>query len=119
MLPTLSVSYPDGAGGSFAIEVPASQSYLYPVGDGQFCLAFSSAGPDATYGSLIGDTLLTGMLTIFDVKNKQIGLAPQAGCEPFDPLPTQMRQKRFEPQHDRPWFRSSPHFRPRPARLPN
>jgi hypothetical protein len=122
MLPALSVSYPDGKGGSFTIDVPASQSYLYPVGMGQFCLAFSSAGPDATGGSLIGDTLLTGMLTIFDVQNLQIGLAPQAGCAPFDPLPASpapLRQKRFEPLRDHPWFHSSPHFRPRPLRLPN
>ena len=116
MLPTLSVSYPDGAGGSFPIEVPASQSYLYPVGMGQFCLAVSSAGPDATYGSLIGDTLLAGMLTIFDVQNLQVGLAPQAGCEPFDPLPTSPRSRRVVTQNDRPWFRSSPYFRGRPAR---
>lgn len=114
MLPALSVSYPDGNGGSFAIAVPASQSYLYPAGNGQFCLAFSSAGPDASYGSLIGDTLLTGMLTIFDVQNLQVGLAPQAGCAPFDPLPASPARRRD---------RTSPHFRPmrpiRPARLPN
>ena len=27
--------------------------------------------------------MLAGMLTIFDVQNLQVGLAPQAGCEPF------------------------------------
>jgi hypothetical protein len=106
MLPNLSVSFPAVGGGTFAIAVPASSSYLYPAGGGQFCLAFD----DATgIGTLIGDTLMTGMLTVFDVTNLQIGFAPQAGCQPFDPI---MRTTRVAPH-------SSPFFRPPPRRQPH
>jgi hypothetical protein len=105
MLPKLSVSFPTASGGTFAVDVPASSSYLYPAGMGQFCLAFDDA---ATTGTLIGDTLLTGMLTVFDVSNLQIGFAPQAGCAPFDPI---MRTTRVAPH-------ASPFFRPPPRRQP-
>jgi hypothetical protein len=101
MLPKFTVTFPALGGGTFTVDIPASSSYLYPAGGGQFCLAFSSAGPDATYGSLIGDTLLTGMLTVFDVQNQQIGFAAAAGCDPFDPpAPTPRAHKQ------------SPFFRP-------
>jgi hypothetical protein len=108
MLPPFTVSFPAMGGGTFSVDIPASSSYLYPAGDGTFCLAFSSSGPDAaTYGSLFGDTLLTGMLTVFDVQNLQIGMAPAAGCDPFDPLPASPRRAK-----------QSPFFRPPPTRRP-
>jgi hypothetical protein len=106
MLPVFTVTFPAASGGTFAVDIPASSSYLYPGGGGQFCLAFSSAGPDASGGSLIGDTLLTGMLTVFDVQNLQIGFAPAAGCDPFDPPAPSPRA-----------HKQSPYFRPAPLAL--
>ncbi len=114
MLPKLSVKFPAVGGGTFAVDIPASSSYLTPAGMGQFCLAVSSAGATAASGSLIGDTLLTGMLTVFDVQNLQIGFAPQAGCEPFDPI---MRTTRLVPSGDKPWYAASPFYRPPPRRF--
>ena len=79
MLPSMTVSFPAMDGGTFAIRVPPSQSYLVGSGGGQFCWAFSSAGNE-TDGTTIGDTLLAGMLTVFDIEHDRVGFAPQRGC---------------------------------------
>lgn len=84
-LPALSFSFPSADGGSFSVQIPASKSYLMDLGswgsgDEQFCWAIFSSGSRSSY-SLIGDSLLRGMLTVFDLENRQVGVAPVAGCE--------------------------------------
>jgi hypothetical protein len=78
-LPPLSLTF---AGGT-AISIPATRSYLFDQGGGQYCFAFTDSS--ALFGSsqkvsLFGNTLLAGMLTVVDVANHQIGFAPQHGC---------------------------------------
>ncbi|HSD90084.1 MAG TPA: pepsin-like aspartyl protease, partial [Kofleriaceae bacterium] len=68
-LPAMAVKFPARDGGTFSIDIPPSRSYLVNGGDGSFCLAFSSSGTDpASDGSTIGDTLMAGMLTVFDLE---------------------------------------------------
>jgi Eukaryotic aspartyl protease len=78
-LPPLSLTF---AGGT-ALSIPATRSYLFDQGGGQFCFTFTDSS--ALFGSaqkvsLFGNTLLAGMLTVIDVANHQIGFAPQQGC---------------------------------------
>ena len=103
MLPMFTITFPEVGGGTFSIDIPPSMSYFQPVGMGQFCWVFSSSGNNAAVdGSLIGDSLLVGMLAMFDADNKQLGFAPGAGCTPFS-------SARVAPQQ-------SPFFRPPPLR---
>jgi len=81
MLPPLALTFPAEGGGTFTIEVPPSQSYLVGAGAGEFCWAFSSSGTDpAVDGTTIGDTLLAGLLTVFDIEHHRVGFARQRGC---------------------------------------
>ena len=78
-LPPFSLSF----AGATAISIPATRSYLFDQGGGQYCFTFSDSS--ALFGSaqkvsLFGNTLLAGMLTVVDVANHQIGFAPQNGC---------------------------------------
>jgi hypothetical protein len=78
-LPPLSLTF----AGATAISIPATRSYLFDQGGGQYCFTFSDSS--ALFGSsqkvsLFGNTLLAGMLTVVDVANHQIGFAPQNGC---------------------------------------
>lgn len=78
-LPPLSLTF---AGGT-ALSLPATRSYLFDQGGGQFCFTFTDSS--ALFGSaqkvsLFGNTLLAGMLTVIDIANHQIGFAPQQGC---------------------------------------
>jgi hypothetical protein len=108
-LPPLTLSFPDTTGTTtFTVTVPPSKSYLSPSGAGMFCLGFSSSGPDASAGSLIGDTVLAGLLVVWDVANLQIGVAAQAGCIEA-PLPPLAR----EAPPGVP-LRANPHYRPPP-----
>lgn len=70
------------AGGTSALEIPATQSYLYNQGDGTFCFVFMDSSQ--LFGgqkvSLFGNTLLGGLITVFDITNKQLGFALQKGC---------------------------------------
>jgi hypothetical protein len=79
MLPALSLSF---AGATTPIELPATRSYLFDQGSGQYCFTFSDSSQ--LFGgqkvSLFGNTLLAGMLTVFDIANQQIGFAAQTGC---------------------------------------
>jgi len=106
MLPPFSISFPLASGGNFQVDIAPTRSYLTPSGGGQFCWAFTSGGTAAD-GSLIGDTLLAGMLAVFDIKNLQMGFAPEAGCVEADVA-------RIHPAYPRP--SASPFFRGPPAR---
>jgi hypothetical protein len=71
------------AGTAQTVTLPASRSYLFEKTAGEFCLAMSDIGTiggPATGLSLIGDTLMSGAVTVFDVGAKRIGFAPEVGC---------------------------------------
>lgn len=79
-LPPLSVTF---AGGAAPISIPATSSYLADLGNGTYFFTFSDSSQlfgSSQKGSLFGNTLLTGLLTVVDVDHKQIGFAAQAGC---------------------------------------
>ncbi|HEY0251057.1 MAG TPA: pepsin-like aspartyl protease, partial [Kofleriaceae bacterium] len=78
-LPPLSLTF---AGGTAPISLPATRSYLIAQGHGSWCFTFSDSSTlfQGQKVSLFGNTLLGGMITIFDVANKQIGFALQTGC---------------------------------------
>jgi hypothetical protein len=75
-LPSLSVVLPKAGGGSFTVTIPPSLSYLVPV-QGMYCFGVASVTGLPT---ILGDAFLRAFVTTFDLQNKQIGLAPQAGC---------------------------------------
>ena len=105
MLPTFTIKFPAPTG-AFAVDIAASRSYLTPAGGGQFCWAFTSSGTAAD-GSLIGDTLLAGLLVVFDIKNLQMGFAAETGC-------AEAQLARIHPAY--PYPSASPHYRPAPRR---
>jgi hypothetical protein len=78
-LPPFGITFPGGT----PISIPATHAYLFAQGGGSYCFTFSDSS--ALFGSgqkvsLVGNTLLAGMLTVIDVANQQIGFAPQHGC---------------------------------------
>lgn len=77
-LPPLSITF---AGGT-AMSIPATRSYLLSEGGGKYAymLGDSSSLTGGQKLSIVGNTLLGGMLVIFDVDQKKIGFAPQKGC---------------------------------------
>jgi hypothetical protein len=81
MLPPMTISWPTTDGSApVPLSVAPSRSYMYVDGMGDFCLSVIDSGGDASYGSLIGDTLQAAFVTVFDVTHHQIGFAPEAGC---------------------------------------
>ena len=92
-LPGLSVVLPKTGGGSFTVTVPPSLSYLMPV-EGMYCFGVASVSGLPT---ILGDAFLRAFITTFDLQNKQIGLAPQAGCT----LPLEARPD--HPVQHKPW----------------
>ncbi|MEO6777243.1 MAG: pepsin-like aspartic protease [Kofleriaceae bacterium] len=98
-LPPMSLGF---AGGTTPISIPATRSYLFDQGGGQYCFTFSDSSHlfgSAQKVSLFGNTLLSGMLTVVDVDHQQIGFAPQAGCaEPnFAYRPMVVRRPTIDP----------------------
>jgi hypothetical protein len=77
-LPKMQMTFDKMGGGSFTLEVPPMQSYMYDGGGGQFCLAVLGGGDqgDAT----MGDTFMRAFVTVIDIKNKQVGFAPTTHC---------------------------------------
>jgi hypothetical protein len=74
-LPALALTF----GGATAAIPLAPHSYLLAKGGGQFCYAFTTS----LRGSLLGASILSGMLTVIDLDDSihpEIGFAPVAGC---------------------------------------
>nr|HEX4318138.1 pepsin-like aspartic protease [Kofleriaceae bacterium] len=95
-LPMLDVRFPDGAGGTNELDLPATRSYLYDNGGGSWCLdVLSNDGLGVT---IMGDTMQMAMTTVFDVANQRIGFAPEAGCG-NEHVSADVR-RHVEPSHD-------------------
>ena len=79
MLPTYSMTMPGVNGGAdVVLSLKATQSYLYDGGPDGFCYAIADGGTqDAT---TMGDTIMRAFITVIDVKNHQVGFAPDKGC---------------------------------------
>ena len=88
MLPPLALVFP---GSSTPVSIPASRSYLSYEGSmgGQNYYVFAFQDSSQLFGqggnaSLFGDSLLAGMVAVFDIGNSQVGFSPQAGCHAAD-----------------------------------
>jgi Eukaryotic aspartyl protease len=86
--------------GGTPISIPATHAYLFDQG-GSYCFSFADSSQLAggQKVSLFGNTLLAGMVTIFDLGNKQVGFAPQQGCAEasFDRKPRAIRPPSMVP----------------------
>jgi len=75
-LPSFAITLPKSGGGSFTVTMPASMSYLMPL-EGMYCFGVTTV---SGLPNIFGDAFLRAFVTTFDVANKQLGLAPEAGC---------------------------------------
>jgi hypothetical protein len=72
MLPSISYKF-----GSTTVTAPATKSYLQNFGGGMYCFGIANGG---NQGSLLGDTFMQAFVTVFDVKNGQMGFGLDKGC---------------------------------------
>ena len=113
-MPPLGVAFPGaaGAGASAPIAIPATRAYLFAQGGGSYCfsVADSSQLAGSQKVSLIGNTLLAGMITIIDTGTDQIGFAPQTGCAQAN---VAHAAAVVAPVHapGQPWWRNDPRVR--------
>jgi hypothetical protein len=80
-LPVLSMTFPTAEGGSFIVQMPATESYLIPVGTGaQACYVAGAASSGMEGQTIIGASTQSSHMTIFDPAHNQVGFAPATGC---------------------------------------
>ena len=80
MLPALSLTLPSTTGGAFTLAMKPLDSYLLAV-TGGYCLWVESVSDlDVT---LLGPSMVRSLVTVIDLGAKQIGFAPEVGCQPF------------------------------------
>ena len=82
-LSPLQFTFPAASGsGNVTVSVPASRSYMLDSGNDEYCFAIQDGGSGQNaIGSIMGDLILSAFLTVIDIGNNQIGLAPDIGCE--------------------------------------
>jgi hypothetical protein len=79
-LPTITLALDDGAGGSTALTLKATTSYLEPItvsGVTKYCPEIEPSGSSST---IIGSSFVRSQVVIYDVAGSRIGFAPYAGC---------------------------------------
>ena len=81
-LPKLALAFPSSTGGTFTVDLPATESYLLQqdddTGTAYYCPGVEPPGSGAQ--TVIGASGLQSQLTVFDRQNEQIGFAPEQGC---------------------------------------
>ncbi|HEV7554081.1 MAG TPA: pepsin-like aspartyl protease, partial [Kofleriaceae bacterium] len=100
-LPKMEMTFDKMGGGSFTLEVPAMQSYLYDGGGGQFCLAIFGGGDQGE--ATMGDTFMRAFVTVIDIANNKVGFAPSSHCV-APGIPTKghvVRERGHGPHHVR------------------
>ena len=84
-LPLLKLVFPSEAGGTFAMELPATESYLLQQddvsGNAYYCPGIGSASTGTP--TIVGANALHTQLAIFDRGSGRIGFAPSQGCAPL------------------------------------
>lgn len=110
MMPPLQLSLAGAA--ATPVTLPATRSYLYDKGAGEFCLSFGDIGAIGGPPSglaLFGDTLLEGAVTVLDVGDKRIGFAPDVGCAAGSGAGSgSAALAPGEPPQQSPWYRPPP-----------
>jgi hypothetical protein len=117
-LPPFHVSWPgsDGEPSAYA-DLPATKSYLLFDGstgsgsDNEWCLAFEDGTLILGDGnSLLGNSLMSSLVAVFDLGNQQMQFAPSQGCAEADAVaPARARAPRFVPGV--PWWQQDPRVR--------
>jgi hypothetical protein len=116
MVPALTVSF---AGNSGVVSLAPSRTFLTASGvtAGQYCLTFDDAGSlgaPASF-SVLGDSFMSGALTVFDIANNRVGFAPDVGCT-MGSGSAAVAPATAPHAPGRPWWDGSPYFRPPPLR---
>ncbi len=78
MLPQLSFTFAGVGGGSITVGAPATATYFYDAGGGQFCLGIFGGGDQGNM--TMGDIFMRAFVTVIDVAHKQVGFAPTSHC---------------------------------------
>jgi hypothetical protein len=79
-LPTITLMLDDGAGGSTALTLNATTSYLEPItvsGVTKYCPEIEPSGSSKT---IIGSSFVRSQVVIYDIAGSRVGFAPYAGC---------------------------------------
>jgi hypothetical protein len=81
MLPSFTMTMKNAGGGAdITVTAGPLESYLYDNGDGTFCLGAQDGGTGSQAEVTMGDQILQGFVSIIDLKNQQVGWAPDAYC---------------------------------------
>ncbi|MHB8416922.1 MAG: pepsin-like aspartic protease [Myxococcales bacterium] len=82
-LPPLTLTFPGVNGGSFTLTMPATQSYLIPVGSGSQTQYCAGAGDNSSLQgtTIIGAPALRAYITLLDEGNSQVGFLHQTYCQ--------------------------------------
>jgi hypothetical protein len=79
-LPTITLMLDDGAGGSTALTLDATTSYLEPItvsGVTKYCPEIEPSGSSST---IVGSSFVRSQVVIYDIASSRIGFAPYANC---------------------------------------
>jgi hypothetical protein len=82
-LPTLTLSFPRVDGGTFSLELKATDSYLPPTTSGgttYYCSGIFQNASTTGETTILGTAAMLGHLVIFDLEDGKIGFAPQGLC---------------------------------------
>jgi cathepsin D len=101
MLPPLTI----GLAGATA-TLPATH-YMFDNGGGQWCLSVSSS--DGIGFNILGDSTLSGFLTVFDLGQQRVGFAPVAGCGSSAKTKVTATQPNPPAPAGMPWWTNNPH----------
>jgi Eukaryotic aspartyl protease len=80
VLPTITLMLDDGAGGSTALTLNATTSYLEPItvsGVTKYCPEIEPSGSSST---IVGSSFVRSQIVIYDIAGSRVGFAPYAGC---------------------------------------
>jgi hypothetical protein len=80
-LPKVRLTLPGHGGGMVNLDLPAFSSYLTRVDDGMGGLALCSGVQDGGGSTIMGDVVLSALVTLIDREVNLVGFAPQQGCQ--------------------------------------
>jgi hypothetical protein len=82
-LPAMTLSFPGTGGGSSSLTLKATDSYLTPTvssGTTYYCSGIYENTTATEASTILGTSVMSGHLVLFDVANSRLGFAPQTFC---------------------------------------
>jgi hypothetical protein len=81
-LPSVAMTISASGGGTITVDVPATGVYLSVEGSGNSTYYCNGMQDSSGLGisALLGDVFLSSFITIWDLKNNRVGLAPESTC---------------------------------------